>query len=152
MNLEVYVGQQPDGPCKVSNSPNYIVEGLCESIKGSGRNLTIDNWFTSVPLVEKLHEEYTLTVIGTIRKNKEELSLEFSHPTHPPGASMFGFMKNYTLPHLRIRVAKENISKQLKNRLREICEIQDIPGLLNRNREGETGSCSVCSSKRNRKT
>ncbi|KAJ8942867.1 hypothetical protein NQ314_009931, partial [Rhamnusium bicolor] len=55
-------------------------------------------------------------------------------------------------PHLRIRVAKENIPRQLKNRLREICGIQDISGLLNRNREGETGRCPVCSSKRNRKT
>ncbi|KAJ8943576.1 hypothetical protein NQ314_009701 [Rhamnusium bicolor] len=68
MDLEVYVGQQPDGPYKVTNSPNCIVERLCEPIKDSGRNLTIDNWFTSVPLVEKLYKEYTLTVIGTIQK------------------------------------------------------------------------------------
>lgn len=63
----------------------------------SGRNLTIDNWFTSIPLVEKLHKDYRLTVIGTIRKNKAELPTEFSKPTHPPGGSMFGFSKNITL-------------------------------------------------------
>ncbi|KAJ8934084.1 hypothetical protein NQ314_013603 [Rhamnusium bicolor] len=57
MNLEVYVGQQPDGPYKVSNSSNCIVERRCEPIKGSGRNLTIDNWFTSVPFVEKLYKK-----------------------------------------------------------------------------------------------
>ncbi|KAJ8930155.1 hypothetical protein NQ314_017071 [Rhamnusium bicolor] len=38
VSLEVYVGQQPDGPYKVSNSPNCIVERRCEPIKGSGRN------------------------------------------------------------------------------------------------------------------
>ncbi|KAJ8926975.1 hypothetical protein NQ314_020616 [Rhamnusium bicolor] len=125
MNLEVYVGQ-PDGPYKVTNSPNCIVERLCDPIKGSGRNLTINNWFTSIPLVEKLYKDYTLMVTGTIPCD-------------------------LIPPHLRIRVAKENNPRQLKNRLREICGIQDIPGLLNRNREGQTGRCSVCSSKRNRK-
>ncbi|KAJ8931810.1 hypothetical protein NQ314_015206 [Rhamnusium bicolor] len=118
MNLEVYVGQQPDGPYKVSNSPNCIVERLCGQFKGSGRNLTIDNWFTSVPLVEKLYKEYTITVIGTIGKNKKELPLEFSHPTHPPSATC-----DLIQPHLRKRVAKENIPRQLKNRLRENCGI-----------------------------
>ncbi|KAJ8937356.1 hypothetical protein NQ314_011901 [Rhamnusium bicolor] len=75
MNLEAYVRQQLYGPYKVSNSPNCIVERLCEPITGSGRNLTMDNWFTSISLVEKLYKEYTLTVIGIIRKNKKELPL-----------------------------------------------------------------------------
>lgn len=51
--LEVYVGQQPEGPYKVSNSPSDVVYRLVDNIKNSGRNLTIDNWFTSVPLVKK---------------------------------------------------------------------------------------------------
>lgn len=96
-NLEVYVGTQPEGPYNVSNSPSDIVVRLCEIIKGSGRNLTIDNWFTSIPLVEKLLKDFKLTVIGTLRKNKPELPLEFSKSTHPSGASMFGFTKNMTL-------------------------------------------------------
>lgn len=96
-NLEVYVGQQPEGPYKVSNSPNDIVERLCNVIKGSARNVTLDNWFTSIPLVETLLKDFKLTVVGTIRKNKKELPLEFSCPTHPPGASVFGYTKQCTL-------------------------------------------------------
>lgn len=255
-NLEVYVGKQPEGPYKVSNSPFDIVLRLCDAIKDSGRNLTIDNWFTSIPLVEKLLKDYKLTVIGTLRKNKPELPLEFSNPAHPPGASMFGFTKDLTLvsyipkkkknvlllsslhhddnidrdsgkpeiiidynktkggvdtvdrlcanynvarntrrwpmvvffsilnvagintfvvhnsnnptsdmnrrkflrilsydlvqPHLRLRAEMENIPRTLKSRLREICHIPDIPD--ENQRRGETGRCSECSSKRNRKT
>nr|XP_023014742.1 uncharacterized protein LOC111504426 [Leptinotarsa decemlineata] len=93
-NLEVYVGQQPAGPYAVSNSPGDVVMRLCDEIKGSGRNVTMDNWFTSVPLVDTLLKNFKLTVIGTMRKNKGELPLEFSKPTHPVGASMFGFTRN----------------------------------------------------------
>lgn len=96
-NLEVYVGLQPDGPYKESNSPDAVVVRLCDVIKNSGRNLTLDNWFTSVPLVETLLKDFKLTVIGTIRKNKRELPVEFSSPTHRVGASMFGFTKNCTI-------------------------------------------------------
>lgn len=90
-SLEVYTGQQPEGPYKVSNSPGDVVMRLCDIIKGTGRNITIDNWFTSIPLVETLAKDYKLTVIGTIRKNKKELPLEFTKPRHPPGSSMFAF-------------------------------------------------------------
>ncbi|KAJ8927649.1 hypothetical protein NQ314_019864 [Rhamnusium bicolor] len=56
-NMEVYVGQQPEGPFRVSNSPNIVVKRLCQHIYGSGRNVTIDNWFTSIDLVDALHTE-----------------------------------------------------------------------------------------------
>ncbi|KAJ8945190.1 hypothetical protein NQ314_009305 [Rhamnusium bicolor] len=56
-NMEVYVGQQPERPLRVSNSPDIVVKRLCQHIYGSGRNLTIDNWFTSIDLVDALHKE-----------------------------------------------------------------------------------------------
>lgn len=96
-NLEVYVGQQPEGPFKKSNSPDAVVERLCEPIYGSGRNVTLDNWFTSVSLVQKLLEK-KLTVVGTIRKNKRELPVEFVTPTgRKVKSSLFGFQENCTL-------------------------------------------------------
>lgn len=42
-NLEVYLGQQPQGPFFVNNSPSEVVKRLCESIKGTKRNLTCCN-------------------------------------------------------------------------------------------------------------
>lgn len=97
-NLEVYVGQQPPGPFEVSNSPSAVVQRLCEPIKGSGRNVTTDNWFTSMELLEALYKE-KLTLLGTIRKNKKELPPEFVNPpkSRPVNSSVFGFRENATL-------------------------------------------------------
>lgn len=53
--------------------PTYYVLKLTESIVGSNRNITCDNWFTSIPLVETLRNESSLTLVGTIRKDKREI-------------------------------------------------------------------------------
>ena len=53
--IEVYPGKQPDGPFQLSNKPrDDITMQLARPIFGSGRNLTTDNWYTSVPLAENL--------------------------------------------------------------------------------------------------
>ena len=39
--MEVYVGLQPDGPYRASNSPGDVVERLCSQILQTGRNITI---------------------------------------------------------------------------------------------------------------
>ena len=65
--MEVYVGQQPDGPFKVSNSPGAVVQRLYEPIKGTGRNVTMDNWFTSLDLLEKMHKD-KLSLLETSEK------------------------------------------------------------------------------------
>lgn len=56
-NLEIYCGQQPDGPYKVSNSPHDIVVRLLDHVGGKNRNLTCDNWYTSCPLAMELLEK-----------------------------------------------------------------------------------------------
>ncbi|KAG5862384.1 hypothetical protein JTB14_007490 [Gonioctena quinquepunctata] len=56
---------------------SYVKE-LTKSIHGTNRNVTMDNWFTSVPLVDELLQSpYKLTMIGTIRKNEKEITKEF---------------------------------------------------------------------------
>lgn len=63
-----------------SNTPasNYFVEYLVSSVKGSNRNITMDNWFTNIPLAQKLLKNYKLKLIGTIKKNKREFPNEFT--------------------------------------------------------------------------
>ncbi|KAH1022258.1 hypothetical protein HUJ04_011682 [Dendroctonus ponderosae] len=88
-NLEIYVGEQPDGPYRKSTLPNAIVERLV--------NVTFDNWFTSVTLVQSLLKK-KLPVVGTIRKNKRNLPLEFlTHKGRQLKSSIFGFRENCTL-------------------------------------------------------
>lgn len=75
--MEVYVGAQPEGPYKVSNTPSEVVTRMIAPISGTGRNITLDNWFTSYLLAKSLLEDHKLTMVGTMKKNKRELPLEF---------------------------------------------------------------------------
>lgn len=97
--MEVYVGKQPAGPFSLSTSARDIVLRLTEEIRTSKRNVTMDNWFTSIPLVEELiTKPNNLTVIGTIRKNKAGLPLEFTKPEQRPiHTSMFAYRPKCTL-------------------------------------------------------
>ncbi|XP_050509192.1 uncharacterized protein LOC126886348 [Diabrotica virgifera virgifera] len=96
-HLEVYVGKQPNGPFEVSTATQDVVERLCAHIYGSNRNVTVDNWFCSVPLADSLKSK-KLTLVGTIRKNKKQLPLEFvQNNGRCIGSSMFGFYDGITL-------------------------------------------------------
>lgn len=96
-NMEIYCGQQPEGPYRKSNSAEDIVMRLAEPIYGSGRNITADNWFTSLKLVKAL-EKKKISYVGTVRKNRRELPPSFTTPKNRiQYDSIFGFTKNETL-------------------------------------------------------
>lgn len=50
----------------------FVVLKLAEPYLHQGRNITTDNFFTSIPLAEKLVAKRT-SLVGTIRANKREL-------------------------------------------------------------------------------
>lgn len=96
-NLEVYVGQQPDGPFCVKNDAESIVLRLVSPLFGTNRNLTCDNWFTSYHLVKTL-KEHQITFVGTMKKNKRELPPEFVNTrARPLFSSMFGYQEDMTI-------------------------------------------------------
>lgn len=96
--FEVYVGRQPDGPFKLPSDTASLVKRMIEPISGTGRNVTMDNWFTSVPLAKSLLEEHKLTVVGTLRKNKPEIPRSFQpEKNREATSSLFGFQKDLTL-------------------------------------------------------
>lgn len=98
LKMEVYTGKQPEGPYSVDNSSMAVVLRLCDVIHNTGRNITCDNFFTSIPLIDKLEQEYKLTVIGTIRKNKRELPNQFVNiRNREEKSSLFGHRSNCTL-------------------------------------------------------
>ncbi|KAL4126047.1 hypothetical protein QTP88_010279 [Uroleucon formosanum] len=97
LNLETYLGVQPDGPYKISNASQDVVLRLVEPIFGTNRNITGDNWFTSMPLIISLKEK-KLTYVGTVRKNKREIPKEFlPNKQRVETSSVFGFQKECTL-------------------------------------------------------
>lgn len=66
-NFEVYCGKQPEGPYSMPNTPTAVVHRLLKGVKGSNRNLTCDNWYSSYPLAKELLED-KITMIGTMKK------------------------------------------------------------------------------------
>jgi hypothetical protein len=97
-NLELYVGKQPEGEFATSNSPTDVVKRLVEPIRGTNRNITCDNWYKSVPLAQDLFKNYSLTLVGTMRKSRREISPEFlSNKRREAKSSVFGFCDNMLL-------------------------------------------------------
>ncbi|KRX42151.1 PiggyBac transposable element-derived protein 4 [Trichinella murrelli] len=95
--MEVYVGKQTEGPHQMDTSPAAVVKRLCSAIVGTGRNITMDNWFMSYSLVEDLLKE-KLTAVGTMRKNKRQIPAAFIDTKHrEQNSSRFGYQKNMTL-------------------------------------------------------
>lgn len=96
--LEVYVGAQPEGPYKVSSTPFDVVTRLIARISETGRNVTLDNWFTSYPLATSLLEDQKLTMVETMKKNKRELPLAFRNiKQRSLMTTVFGFQPNITI-------------------------------------------------------
>ena len=67
--MQVYTGK-PSGGRPERNLGLRVVLDLTEGL--SGRNVACDNYFTSYELARQLLER-TVTVVGTVRKNKPEL-------------------------------------------------------------------------------
>lgn len=93
--LEVYTGKQPNGQYCLPNDATSVVMRLIEPIDRTGRNVTMDNYFTSVPLANDLFTNHRLTIVGTVRKNKPQLPTELTCITgRPENSSMFAFGKD----------------------------------------------------------
>lgn len=75
VDARVYLGK---GTVPANRSAaEFFVRELVASVENTNRNLTMDNWFTSVSLTQHLLFEKGLTVVGTIKRNKPEFPLEF---------------------------------------------------------------------------
>lgn len=97
-NIEVYVGKQPPGPYNVSNTAKDIAIRMITPVSGTGRHLTVDNWYGSIQLAKELLNEHRITLVSTLRKNKKEIPLLFNDPKgRTPCSSLFAYQKDCTL-------------------------------------------------------
>ncbi|KAG5879800.1 hypothetical protein JTB14_013448 [Gonioctena quinquepunctata] len=68
------------------------------TISGTNRNITFDNWYTSLEIINVLHDKHKLTAAGTLRKNKTPIPREFLEiKDRQARSSMFGFQRDNTL-------------------------------------------------------
>nr|XP_023027924.1 probable ATP-dependent RNA helicase YTHDC2 [Leptinotarsa decemlineata] len=94
-NLEVYAGKQPNGPYQLANDAASVVKRLLKHCSGSGRNVTVDNYFTSIPLAKDLLEHHKITLVRTLRKNKREIPpIFFNTKIRKEKISMFAYGQN----------------------------------------------------------
>lgn len=106
----------------ISNAAIDVVKRLIIPISGTGRNLTVDNWYTSVPLVQDLANNDKISVVGTMRKNKREIPPCFTEKGRPEFSSQFGFSDRATLVSY---VPKKNRSVVLISSLHCAAEIDE---------------------------
>ena len=93
---EIYSGRLPNEKREVGQGAR-IVKQLVGQYYHSGRNVTADNFFTTVPLVEELLND-GLTYVGTIRANKRQIPPEMKASADKElHSSMFAFKDQLTL-------------------------------------------------------
>lgn len=101
-NAYVYTGKDCDGKLlpqedKKFLKPTQAVLQLAQPIVHSNRNITADNWFSSIEVAEELRNR-GLTYVGTLKKNKKEIPATFlPNRSRQEGSSIYGFTKDITL-------------------------------------------------------
>lgn len=101
-NAYLYCGKGTDGRGLSDDErklsiPTQTVLRLIPPIINSNRNITADNWFSSMELVQELQKR-KLTYVGTLKKNKREVPKEFlPDRKREIGSSLYGFTKDITL-------------------------------------------------------
>ena len=94
-NGQIYLGREGNLP--EVGLAHRVVEDLCRPLEYSGRNLTMDNFFTSIPLARNLLTK-GLTLLGTLKANKPEIPPEFQkNRQREVHSSLHGFNNKMTL-------------------------------------------------------
>ena len=78
-NIIPYLGAQEREERGGTPLAESVMLKLTDKIKGKGYNITCDNFFTSLPVAEKLARN-KISIVGTIRKNRRELSFQMTQP------------------------------------------------------------------------
>lgn len=101
-NAYIYAGKDTDGVGLTNEErkfgkPTQSVIRLAKPLYNSNRNITADNWFSSIELADHLLKN-KLTYVGTLKKNKREIPAEFlPKRSRKVGETLYGFTRNTTL-------------------------------------------------------
>ncbi|KAF4517452.1 hypothetical protein B566_EDAN004490 [Ephemera danica] len=95
LNTRPYLGRE--GNERAVGLGSQVFTTLTEPYYNTGRNVTCDNYFTSLALAKHLGEK-GLTLLGTVKKNKKFLPEEFKPDRkREEGSSVFGFQHDSTI-------------------------------------------------------
>lgn len=95
LKAEVYLGK--NSTPRTQPVADYYLQSLTSPIQGTNRNLTCDNWFTSIPSAATLLEK-NITLVGTLRQNKKEIPTEMKDKsTFEKNSAKFAYSGSLTL-------------------------------------------------------
>ena len=90
---QIYARKSADG--SETNQGERIIRDLCHRFENSERNVTMDSFFSSLPLCELLMI-WKLSMVGTLKKNKAYIPLELLQLNNRlPLSSLFAFSQEY---------------------------------------------------------
>nr|XP_049692159.1 piggyBac transposable element-derived protein 4-like [Helicoverpa armigera]XP_049696923.1 piggyBac transposable element-derived protein 4-like [Helicoverpa armigera]XP_049708119.1 piggyBac transposable element-derived protein 4-like [Helicoverpa armigera] len=101
-NGYVYTGKGSHGVGLTTQDQKHLVPTQCvlrliQPIEGSNRNVTADNWYSSIELIDELAKR-KLTYVGTMKKNKREIPSQFQpQKDRDVQSTLFGFTKQNTM-------------------------------------------------------
>ncbi|CAK1592255.1 unnamed protein product [Parnassius mnemosyne] len=124
-NAFIYTGKSDSNQRNQVAIPTQNVLQLAAPLFGTNRNITVDNWFSSIELVDKLIEK-GVTYVGTVRKNKREIPPDFlPNRQREIGSTLFGFVKDKTLASY---APKNNQSVVMISSMRHDKSINEVSG------------------------
>jgi hypothetical protein len=92
---QLYTGKSSAG--RERDVGERVVKDLVAPYKGSGRNITMDNYFTTLPLAKCLLS-WDLTIVGTLKKNKPYIPPSMvASKTREELSTVFGFHEKVTM-------------------------------------------------------
>lgn len=125
---------------------------MTKTVHGSNRNITMDNWFTSVNLADQLLKApYNLTIIGTLRHNKREVPPELTNlKNREVGNSIFCFDKEKTLVSYKTKKNKSVLVLSTMHEGSVICQNTKKPEIIlhyNQTKGGVDAFDQMCGSR-----
>ncbi|XP_046739030.1 uncharacterized protein LOC124407196 [Diprion similis] len=91
---EPYVGKVTTEPDE--SVPSYYLRKLSEPLHGTSRNLTCDKWFSSIEIFDKMLQDHSLTMVGTIKRNRRQIPASF-RKAGPVSSVRFAFDESKSL-------------------------------------------------------
>ena len=88
-----------------ANQGMRVVQQLCHPLYNSGRNITMDRFFMSIPLAQSLSRN-GLTCLGTLAKNKPHVPADFTARGRQLHSTMFGYNEDMQLSSYVARPTK----------------------------------------------
>ena len=91
-NASIYCGKENPSEATCKDQDGKVVRQLLEPLHCEGRNITTDNYFTSLGLARDLLKAKKATLVGIIRSNRVELPNEF---VAPAGCELYSLLVRF---------------------------------------------------------